>query len=114
MRYIRHISRQSAGTGKFTSYKINIKIGFCILQELAIRTALLLSNRWEMNAMTKISVSDMMCEKCVQSITNKLNELGLTFTVSLSDKTVTIDGCENCVKKAVDALDAIGFTPEVL
>lgn len=63
--------------------------------------------------MTVISVSDMMCEKCVQSITNKLNELELSFTVSLNDKTVTIDGCEKCVAKAVDALDSIGFTPEV-
>lgn len=63
--------------------------------------------------MITISVPDMMCEKCVQSITNKLNELELTFTVSLENKTVTIDGCEKCAKKATDALDAIGFTPEV-
>lgn len=63
--------------------------------------------------MTVISVPDMMCEKCVQSITNKLNEQELTFTVSLEDKTVTIDGCEKCVAKAVNALDSIGFSPEV-
>lgn len=63
--------------------------------------------------MTTINVPDMMCEKCVQSITNKLNEQELTFTVSLENKTVTIDGCEKCVAKALTALDAIGFTPEV-
>lgn len=64
--------------------------------------------------MKTISVPDMMCEKCVQSITKKLNELELTFTVSLEDKTVSIDGCEKCLAKALDALEAIGFTPEVI
>ena len=60
--------------------------------------------------MTTISVPDMMCENCV---TNALTAAELKFTVSLPDKTVTIDGCDNCVKTAVSELEDLGFTPEV-
>ena len=61
--------------------------------------------------MTTISVPDMMCENCVKRITNALTEADLKFTVSLADKTVTIDGCQNCVKTAVGELEDLGFTP---
>ena len=63
--------------------------------------------------MTKISVPDMMCENCVKRITNALTEADLKFTVSLADKTVIIDGCQNCVKTAVNELEDLGFSPEV-
>ena len=63
--------------------------------------------------MTKISVPDMMCENCVKRITNALTEADLKCEVSLPDKTVTVDGCENCVKTAVSELEDLGFTPEV-
>ena len=63
--------------------------------------------------MTTISVPDMMCENCVKRITSALSEADLKFTVSLADKTVTIDGCQNCVKTAVGELEDLGFTPEV-
>ena len=63
--------------------------------------------------MTTISVPDMMCENCVKRITNALTEADLKFTGSLADKTVTIDGCQNCVKTAVGELEDLGFTPEV-
>ena len=63
--------------------------------------------------MTTISVPDMMCENCVKRITTALTEADLKFTVSLADKTVTIDGCQNCVKTAVGELEDLGFTPEV-
>ena len=63
--------------------------------------------------MTTISVPDMMCENCVKRITNALTEADLKFTVSLADKTVAIDGCQNCVKTAVGELEDLGFTPEV-
>ena len=66
-----------------------------------------------MTHMTKISVPDMMCENCVKRITNALTEADLKFEVSLPDKTVTVDGCENCVKTAVSELEDLGFTPEV-
>lgn len=63
--------------------------------------------------MTKISVPDMMCENCVKRITNALQAAELKFTVSLADKSVTIDGCQNCVKTAVGELEDLGFSPEV-
>lgn len=63
--------------------------------------------------MTTISVPDMMCENCVKRITNALNEAKLTFSVSLADKTVSVDGCENCVKTAMGELEDLGFTPEI-
>ena len=63
--------------------------------------------------MFTISVPDMMCENCVKRITNALTEAELKFGVDLSTKTVTIDGCQNCVKTAVGELEDLGFTPEV-
>lgn len=62
--------------------------------------------------MTTISVPDMMCENCVKRITNALTQAELKFAVSLEDKTVTIDGCQNCVKTALGELEDLGFTPE--
>ena len=61
--------------------------------------------------MTTISVPDMMCENCVKRITNALTAAGLKFQVSLETKTVTIDGCDNCVKTALSELEDLGFTP---
>ena len=63
--------------------------------------------------MFKISVPDMMCENCVKRITNALTEADLKFEVSLADKTVSIDGCQNCLKTAMSELEDLGFTPVV-
>lgn len=63
--------------------------------------------------MTTISVPDMMCENCVRRITEALTKAELKFTVSLPDKSVTIDGCEHCTKTALEELEDLGFTPEV-
>ena len=63
--------------------------------------------------MTTISVPDMMCENCVKRITKALSDAELNFTVSLPEKTVTIDGCEHCVKTAMEELDDLGFTPQI-
>jgi copper chaperone CopZ len=60
--------------------------------------------------MTTLKVEDMHCEKCVERITKVLKAADLEFSVSLEDKTVTIDGCEHCVKTAIEELDDIGFT----
>lgn len=60
-----------------------------------------------------ISVPDMHCEACVKRITSALNTAGLKFTVSLENKTVTIDGCEHCFKTALSELSDLGFTPTV-
>ncbi len=59
--------------------------------------------------MTVIKVEDMHCEKCVERITKAMTGEGLDFAVSLADKTVTIDGCEHCVKNALEVLDDLGF-----
>ena len=63
--------------------------------------------------MTTISVPDMMCENCVKRITEALTKAELKFTVSLPEKTVSIDGCQHCVKNAVSELEDLGFTPSI-
>ena len=57
----------------------------------------------------KVLSVDMHCEMCVKRVTKALNEQNLDFSVSLADKTVTVNGAEEDVRKAVEALDAIGF-----
>lgn len=59
--------------------------------------------------MATIKVADMHCEKCEARITKLLKEEGLDFEVNLAEKTVIINGCEHCVKTALDALDDLGF-----
>lgn len=59
--------------------------------------------------MAVIKVADMHCEKCVERITKLLTEEGLDFSVNLADKTVTINGCQHCLKTAIEALDDLGF-----
>ena len=61
---------------------------------------------------TVLKVPEMHCNKCVERITNRLNEEKLDFSVSLNDKTVTINDCDSCVQTAVEALDDLGFTAE--
>ena len=60
-----------------------------------------------------ISVPDMHCDACVKRITNALNAVGLKFTVSLESKTVTVSGCEHCLKTALSEIEDLGFTPSV-
>ena len=62
--------------------------------------------------MTTLRAPDMHCEKCVARITNALNGAGLKFSVSLEDKTVTVDGSAADVERARAELDDIGFTAE--
>lgn len=62
----------------------------------------------------KISVPDMHCDGCISRIKKALTAEKLDFTVSLEDKTVTVNGCENCLKTAVDTLSDLGFTPSVI
>ncbi len=59
--------------------------------------------------MTVLKVEDMHCNMCVERITKALNAAELKYEVSLEDKTVTIDGCEHCVKTAIEELDDLGF-----
>lgn len=59
--------------------------------------------------MTTLKVADMHCGKCVERISKVLDAADIKYSVSLEDKTVTIDGCEHCVKTAIEELDDIGF-----
>lgn len=61
----------------------------------------------------KICVPDMHCENCVRRIHEALESAKLTHTVSLADKTVTVEGCEHCLKTALSELEDLGFTPQV-
>ena len=63
--------------------------------------------------MITINVPDMKCQHCVKSITDALTAADLTFTVSLDNHTVVIEGCQNCATKAVSAMTELGFTPEI-
>lgn len=63
--------------------------------------------------MTVLNVPDMHCDMCVKRITDALTAAKLNFSVSLQDKTVTIDGDENAVKTAVSELDDLGFESSV-
>ncbi len=62
----------------------------------------------------KISVPDMHCNGCVSRIEKALKDEKLDFSVSLENKTVTVNGCENCLKTAIDTLNDLGFTPSVI
>ncbi|MEG0778179.1 MAG: heavy metal-associated domain-containing protein [Oscillospiraceae bacterium] len=59
--------------------------------------------------MTVLSVPSMRCKNCVARITKALSEAKLDYSVSLDDKTVTINGDDNAVKTAISELDDLGF-----
>lgn len=60
--------------------------------------------------MKTFKCEEMMCEGCVSRIRKGLDAAEIKNTVDLSNKTVTIDGCESCEKKAVEILDDLGFS----
>lgn len=62
--------------------------------------------------MTTLKVKEMSCNHCVERIGKALEAAEIKHTINLEEKTVTIDGCDNCVKKAISELDDIGFTAE--
>lgn len=62
--------------------------------------------------MTTLKVKEMSCNHCVERIHKALEEVQIKHTVDLDSKTVTIDGCESCVKTAIEELSDIGFTAE--
>lgn len=61
----------------------------------------------------KIFVNDMHCERCVERINKALSETGINFEVDLKSQTVTVDGCEKCLKTALTELEDLGFTPQM-
>lgn len=60
--------------------------------------------------MTVLKVEEMHCNKCVERITQAMQTAKIDCTVSLEDKTVTVNGCANCVKTAIAELDDLGFS----
>lgn len=64
--------------------------------------------------MTKLKVEEMSCNHCVQRINAALVEAESKHTVNLEQKLVEIDGCQNCVKKAIDELSDLGFTASIV
>lgn len=63
--------------------------------------------------MTTLNVKEMSCNHCVERIGKALEAAGIRHSIDLETKTVTIDGCESCVKTAIAELDDIGFTATV-
>lgn len=64
--------------------------------------------------MKVLKAEDMHCNKCVERIDKALNAADIKHEINLEEKTVSIDGCESCLKKAIEILDDLGFeTTEV-
>lgn len=59
--------------------------------------------------MAVLYVDAMHCEHCVARIQKALGEAGLKFTVSLADKSVTVDADEAGVRKAAEEIEDLGF-----
>ncbi len=63
--------------------------------------------------MTTLKIEDMSCNHCVKSIGDLLTGLSIKHTISLEDKTVTIDAKDDEVKNAITQLEEIGYTATV-
>lgn len=63
--------------------------------------------------MTKLNIEDMSCNHCVKRIGELLTELSIKHTISLDEKSVTIDGSQEEVNKAIAELDEIGYTATI-
>ena len=59
--------------------------------------------------MKVLKAEDMHCNKCVERIDKALNAADIKHEINLEEKTVSIDGCESCLKKAIEILDDLGF-----
>lgn len=59
--------------------------------------------------MKVLKVEDMHCSMCVSRIEKALTAAGLSFSVSLADKTVTVNGGDADVARAIAELDDLGF-----
>lgn len=59
--------------------------------------------------MNILKVEDMHCAGCVKRITEGLKAEGIKAEVSLEDKTVSFEGEEEIVKKAVSEIEDLGF-----
>lgn len=62
--------------------------------------------------MNVIKVEGMHCQSCVKRINEALDEKGIKHEVSLENGTVSIDGCETCLKTAKEVIYDLGFDVE--
>lgn len=60
--------------------------------------------------MTTLKIEEMSCNHCVKSIGDLLTGLSIQHTISLEDKTVTMEAKEAEVANAIAQLDDIGYT----
>ena len=60
--------------------------------------------------MTTLNVKEMSCSHCVDRINKVLDAADIKHVIDLEHKTVSIEGCDECVKRAIEELDDIGFT----
>ena len=60
--------------------------------------------------MKKFKCEDMMCGHCVARIEEGLKGAGISHSVSLEEKSVTVNEDKDC-EKAAQILDDLGFTP---
>lgn len=63
--------------------------------------------------MKTLHIKEMSCNHCVQRIGALLDDLHVKHTISLEDKTVTVDTENVELEKVIDELDDIGFTATV-
>lgn len=63
--------------------------------------------------MKKLQVPDMHCGHCEERVGKALDAAGISHTINLEDRTVSIAGDEASVRKAVEALDDIGYEAKV-
>lgn len=57
--------------------------------------------------MKTLKVPDMHCEKCVERISDALTEEKIDFSVSLSNKTVSVE--DGKLSEVIEVLDDLGF-----
>ncbi len=57
-----------------------------------------------------VFVKDMNCEKCVERIKSELDNTRLQYEISLANKTVTIEGDNDALYAAKQAIAQAGYT----
>lgn len=64
--------------------------------------------------MTTLNVKEMSCNHCVERIHKALEAAKIEHSVDLETKTVQVEGGKDCVATAIEELEDIGFTAEVV
>ena len=64
--------------------------------------------------MTVLQVPDIHCQHCVSRINDALRASDLVFEVSEETRTVSIEGGQKAVSRAIERLDDLGYDAVVL